>query len=245
MNLGGKRVLVTGGTSGIGLETARQLVKFGAEVWILGRNAVKLAELKAEGLGGGNALAFDMLAFDGYREFVKTLPLFDAVVHSAGVVENNPLKYFSLEKYQRIIGTNQTAPLLLTAELVRAAKLNARGSVVMLASITGTRIGMKGIAAYAASKSALVGMMKVMALELAPKLIRVNCVSPGMVNTELVANASYLSEDVKKADMARYPLGGRYAEPSEVADVIAFLVSDHSSFMTGENLTVDGGYCLQ
>lgn len=245
MNLSGKRILITGGSSGIGLASAKRLAGFGAEVWVVARNADKLSALGPAGLGGGNALQFDMLDFGACRAFVATLPAFDAVVHSAGVVENNPLKYFSMEKYDRIVGTNQTAPLLLTAELVRAAKLNRGGAVVFLASISGTRIGMKGIAAYAASKAALTGMAKVLALELAPKLIRVNCVSPGMVNTELVANATYLSDDAKKADMARYPLGGRYAEPSEVADVIAFLVSDHSSFMTGENLTVDGGYCIQ
>lgn len=245
MNLSGKRVLITGATSGIGLATAQHLIKFGAEVWALGRNAEKLAALESAGLGGGAALPFDVLEFAAYREFVTTLPAFDAIVHSAGIVENNPVKYFSLEKYERTIGTNQTAPLLLTSELVRAGKLQPKGSVIFLASISGTRIGMKGIAAYAASKSALVGMTKVLALELAPKQIRVNCISPGMVNTELVANANYLSDDAKKADMMKYPLGGRYAEPREIADVIAFLVSDHSSFMTGENLTVDGGYCIQ
>jgi NAD(P)-dependent dehydrogenase (short-subunit alcohol dehydrogenase family) len=245
MNLNGKRVLVTGATSGIGLATARELVAMGAEVWGLGRNAERLALLAASGLNGGQALAFDMLDFDACRAFVAGLPGFDAVVHSAGVVENSPLRYFSREKYERTIGINQSAPLLLTAELARAARLNAGGSIVFLASISGTSIGMKGIAAYAASKAALVGMAKVLALELAPKGIRVNCVSPGMVNTELVAGATYLSEEAKKADMAKYPLGGRYAEPKEVAGVIAFLVSDHSSFMTGQNLTVDGGYSIQ
>jgi NAD(P)-dependent dehydrogenase (short-subunit alcohol dehydrogenase family) len=83
-----------------------------------------------------------------------------------------------------------------------------------------------------------------MALYLAGKSIRINCVSPGMVQTELITSASYISEENKRVDMTKYPLGGRYAEPIEVANLILFLLGDESSFITGQNLVIDGGYTL-
>ncbi len=245
MNLDKKAILLTGATSGIGWTAMQRLIEFGATVSAIGRNQVRLNQVKSKFQENAEVHNYDILNYDGYREFVKNLPKFDAVVHCAGIVENNPIKYFSLEKYNRIIGTNQTAPLLMTAELIRADKINRGGAIVFVSSISGPKVGMKGISAYAASKAALVGMSKVLALELAPKMIRVNCVSPGMVKTELIDNLSYFTEEQKKIDMAKYPLGNRYASPLEVADAIAFLVSQHSEFITGDNLVVDGGFSIQ
>ena len=132
----------------------------------------------------------------------------------------------------------------MMGELVRSNKIAKSASIVFLSSITGAMIGMKGITSYAASKASLLGAAKVMALELAHKNIRVNCVAPGMVNTELVRGAGYLSEEDKKIDMARYPLGRRYAEPEEVAGTISFLIGKDSSFITGQTIIVDGGFTL-
>jgi len=104
---------------------------------------------------------------------------------------------------------------------------------------------MKGTAAYAGTKAALTAYAKVMALELAQKLIRINTVSPGMVKTALIQNQSQVSEEALQLDMQKYPLGKRYAEADEVASVIRFLLSNDSSFITGADIVVDGGFSIQ
>jgi NAD(P)-dependent dehydrogenase (short-subunit alcohol dehydrogenase family) len=240
-----KNVLVTGATSGIGYGTACRLLDAGCRIVAIGRNAARLDELVTLAPDRVTAVPFDLLDFDAYRAYVLDLPAIDGLVHCAGVVDNNPIRFFSLEKYQRLIAINQTAPLLLTAELARANKINAGGSIVFVASINGPTVAIRGCAAYAASKAALVGISKVLALEMGHKNIRVNCVSPGMVETEMTEGLTQLTEEAVRADRARYPLGGRYAKVKEVADSIAYLLSDAAGFVTGQNLIIDGGYSVQ
>ena len=239
-----KLAVITGPTSGIGLAVVGRLLEDGCCVWVIGRNPEKLTSIQERWGELCRFIKFDLNDLNRYGDFVAGLPIFDGVVFSAGVVGNNPLKFFSVEKYRNLISVNQDSPIVMTGDLVRKNKIGLSGSIVFLSSITGAVVGMKGIASYAASKAALLGAAKVMALELAHKGIRVNCVAPGMVNTELVKNATYLSDDAKKSDMARYPLGSRYAEPSEVAGVISFLLGKDASFITGQTIVVDGGFTL-
>lgn len=241
----GKHILVAGATSGIGYEVTKDLLAAGAHVTAIGRNTTRLKELERIGGSALMPVPFDLTEFTRYREVLSNTEAIDGLVYSAGIVENNPLRFFSMEKYQRTVDINQTAPLTLISELARTDKLMNNASIVLLSSILGSNIGMKGTAAYAGTKAALIAFAKVMSLELAHKFIRVNCVSPGMVETELVANAHQLSEEAIQIDKNRYPLGKRYARASEISSTIRFLLSNDSSFITGQSIVVDGGYCSQ
>lgn len=240
-----KRILVTGATSGIGHAVTVDLLAAGSHVLAIGRNAERLQELVRHADDQVTPIACDLVDFGGYAGLVASIPPLDGVVCSAGIVENNPLRFFSLEKYQRTVDINQTAPLLLVAELAKANKLRDNASIVLLSSITGTEIGMKGTAAYAATKAAMAAYAQVMALEFGHKNIRVNAVAPGMVQTPLVEGSHQLSAEAIQLDKARYPLGKRYARPEEISSVVRFLLSDDSSFITGQNLVVDGGFTSQ
>jgi NAD(P)-dependent dehydrogenase (short-subunit alcohol dehydrogenase family) len=240
-----RHVLVTGATSGIGLAVCRDLLRHGCNIIAMGRNSDRLAELKASNPDRVTEIAFDLTDFDSYGSVFSNLPKLDGVVLSAGVVGNNPLRFFSLEKYRKLIDINQTAPITVVAELAKKSKLNKGASIVFLSSINGYLVGTKGMADYAASKAALMAYAKVMALELAHHSIRVNCVCPAVVDTELVQNANQLSEADAEADRQKYPLEKRHARPEEVASTVRFLLSGDSSFITGTNIVVDGGYTVQ
>jgi NAD(P)-dependent dehydrogenase (short-subunit alcohol dehydrogenase family) len=245
MRLDNKTVLITGATSGIGHATATRLVADGATIVAIGRNQDRLDEMVKQWGEKCVPIAFDLSIVDEFPRLVQRLPKLHAAVMSAGIVKNNPVKFFDRASFDEILNINLISPLLLTVALANGKRLEQGGSIVLLSSTNGTAVGIKGTLAYASSKAALTGAAKVLALELSAKNIRVNCVAPGMVATEMVANLSQLSSEMVKADMAKYPLGKRYAEPREIADLIAFLISEQSSFITGQTLTIDGGYCIQ
>ena len=243
--LDGKTVLVTGATSGIGRGVCDALLAAGAAIVAVGRNQEQLDELSRCAPSRVRPVVFDLTEFARYQEVFSPLGQIDGLVYSAGITDNNPLRFFSLDRYQRVVDINQTAPLALVSQLARTGQFNSGASIVLLASILGPTIGMKGTAAYAGTKGALLAFVKVMALELSNKLIRVNSVSPGMVNTPLIANQQQVSNQALQIDRQKYPLGKRYAEVGEVASLVRFLVSGESSFITGANIVVDGGFSIQ
>lgn len=242
--LDGKTILVTGATSGIGETLCTELATAGARVVAIGRNEAKLARLRSLS-PRMEVLALDLVDVSLYPAAFATLEKVDGVVCSAGIYETNLMRYFSIEKHEQVMRINLTAPIALVNELLRQRKLNTGASIVFLSSILGPVTGLVGAVSYASSKAALVACAKTLALELARYSVRVNCVSPGMVETEMTQGLGYASEESRKADMAKYPLGGRYAKPAEITSAIRYLLSDEASFITGANLVIDGGCSVQ
>ncbi len=239
-----RTILVTGATSGIGETLCRELAALGARVLAIGRNQEKLAQLRALSTNI-QTISLDLTDLQAYAEAFSDLDQIDGVVCSAGMYETNLMRYFSIEKHEHVMRTNLTAPLALVNELVKKRKLNQGASIVFLSSILGPITGLIGSVSYASSKAALVACAKTLALELARYSIRVNCVSPGMVETEMTSGLGYTSEESSRADKAKYPLGARYATPAEVTSAIRYLLSAEASFITGTNLVIDGGCSVQ
>lgn len=251
MNYGCKdlKVVISGGTSGIGLATARLLLRDEAQVVLLGRSQEKgqiaLKQLAEEGLADKAAfLSCDIREAESckavaakIKEALKTDAL-DILVNSAGVYEEQGLEQLEEEAYLRIFDTNVKGTLLLTKTLL--PMLQKGGSIVNIASDAGIS-GNYGCPVYCASKGAVVALTKALALDLAPK-IRVNCICPADVDTPLLeAQLEACGGGYTKAEMAEcYPLE-RIGRAEEIAHVICSVASPVNSFMTGSIIPVDGG----
>lgn len=243
-SLAGKTVLVTGASSGIGRATAIECAKMGATVVVTGRNADRLNETfgQLEGEGHTQILA-DLLNSDNVTKLTELLPSLDGLVHCAGLIKTVPFQFVNEENLAAVMDVNFTVPTLLSALLVKKKKLNKNSSVVFISSISGKYCSSFGNSIYTASKSAIDGIAKGMALDVASKGIRVNCVNPGMINTAIL-EGGVISQEQLDEDKKRYPLK-RYGNPEEVAYAVIYLLSDASAWVTGSNLLIDGGYTLQ
>jgi len=240
----GKRIMVTGATSGIGRALCTDLLARGAHVFATGRDASKLADLERES-DRVKTIRIDLTEFAQYEAALKFDGKLDGLVCSAGMYQTTLLQYFPLDVHELIMRTNLTSPLAVIAHLQKKRLLNRGASIVLISSILGPEVGLIGSASYAASKAALVGCTKSLALELARSQVRINCVSPGMVETKMTRSLDYMSSNAIEADRAKYPLGKRYAKAEEVTAAVRFLLSDEASFITGTNLIVDGGCSAQ
>ena len=243
-SLTNKTILVTGASSGIGKATAIECSKMGAKVIITARNEEKLKETLSLLEGDGHQMIIaDLSNTDEIDNLVSQLPEINGLVNNAGKTITLPCNFITEEKLADIVSVNMTAPILLFSKLLKKKKLIKGSSVVFTSSINGIKTGSVGSSMYCATKGALSGFVKTAAIEYATKQIRVNCVCPGMINTNIlefgVVTEEQLVEDAKK-----YPLG-RYGKPEEVAWAMIYLLSDASSFVTGSNLVIDGGYTIQ
>ena len=242
--LDGKRALITGGTSGIGLETAHQFLAEGARLAVTGSSSGSIEAARSE-LGpevlvlqadAGNAAAQQPLAQAVGEAFGKL----DVVFINAGIAALRPLEQWSEADFDRTIAINLKGPFFLMQALL---PILANPASVVLNTSVNARIGMPNSAVYAASKAGLASMTRTLSGELIGRGIRVNAVSPGPISTPLYGKLGLLGDEVDKASasiLAQIP-AGRFGEPSEIAKAVGFLASDVFAFTVGSELVVDGG----
>jgi len=240
--LEGKKILVTGASSGIGKAIAIESSKMGAKLIITGRNKQRLQEtfLMLDGTGH-NLIIADLLIKDDLDRLYKETPVINGLVNCAGLTITKPFKFISDVDLRSVMDLNFEIPFKLTRSIIKAKKINNKASIVFISSIDGVKVSHIANSIYSASKGAINGLCKGLALELAPN-IRVNTVIPGMIDTNILSGSA-ITEEQLKTDIKRYPLG-RYGKPEEVAYAIIYLLSDASSWITGSNLLIDGGYTL-
>lgn len=238
-SLTGKTILVTGASSGIGRGIAVACSKMGAKVFINGRKEEKLKTTLAQMLGDENKIiAADLTKTEEIDRLVEELPKLDGIVHCAGMGQRVLCKQIQESDLDTIMAVNFKAPVMLQTGILKKKKINRQGSIVFIDSIA-TDEPSCGNALYSASKGALLSYSRCLALELAPRLVRVNCISPAMVWTDLVFNGGITEDDLKE-DEKRYPLK-RYGRPEDIANLAIYLLSDASSWMTESNIRITGG----
>ena len=239
-SLEGKTVIVTGASSGIGKATAILCAEMGAKVVALGRNEQRLAETMAQLQGEGHIMsAFDLNDEKAMDAAIAALSLVDGVACCAGVANMTPFQFVAKEEMDRVFSANFFSPVMLVNKLLKAKKLQKGSSVVFVSSVDGPKVVHAGNSVYSASKSALVGMARNMAVDLVGKKIRVNSVLPGTTDTKMIRTTNVMEEMLQETAKS-LPMK-RFAMPQEIANAIVFLLSEASSYITGTELVVDGG----
>ena len=244
MQFSGKNVLVTGSSRGIGAEVAKTLAGFGLKVWVNYRSGAEAADKVKEEIeaAGGSAavIGFDVSDEAAFVDAIKTIIDSDGelsyLVNNAGITNDKLALRMKTEDFMSVINANLTSCFIGCREFFKGARKKKFGSVVNIASVVG-ETGNAGQTNYSASKGGVIAMTKSFALEAATSGIRYNTVTPGFIATEMT---EVLSDDVKEELYEKIPMA-RMGEAKEIADAVAFLLSDHASYITGETLKVNGG----
>lgn len=239
-----KVAIVTGGASGIGLAIAEKFVQNKIRTIIIGRDQKKLDCAKNKLGELCEAVAYDLTDLSGIPKLVSGLTQrfgqIDILVNNAGINMKKDFTEVTDEDFQKIMLTNVTSIFVLSREMVKCMLEKNNGGVIINISSMAAQYGLPKVIAYSASKNAIDGMTKAMAVELSPKGIRVNAIAPGFITTDMTAKA--LSDDPERMNkaMARTPMG-KFGLPADIGDAALFLVSDGAKYITGVILPVDGG----
>ena len=242
VELPGKHLLITGASSGIGRSTSILCAQLGATLIICGRNELRLNDTLVSLSGEGHrAIRCDQTHESDIINMVESLPMLDGIVYCAGIQETCLTKNIDMHVLEKLMNTNFNSTVLLNSQILQKKKLKKNASIVFVSSVA-IEYAEIGNAVYSSSKAALTSFAHVLALELSSRRIRVNTVMPGMVRTPLHEQFEVTEEQFEKDEM-NYPLG--YGEPEDVANAIAFLLSDASRWITGSDLLLDGGLTLK
>lgn len=235
--------IVTGGGSGLGYAITEKLIQQNIHTIIIGRNPDKLAAAKQAFGGLCTCIAFDLSNLAGIPQLVDGIMQeqgkIDILVNNAGINMKKPFTEVSDEEFQRVIQTNVNAVFALSREVAKVMLPHKRGAIVNISSMA-SQYGIPKVIAYTASKSAIEGMTRAMAVDLSPEGIRVNCVAPGFIATDMSAKALDNDPERKQKVLSRTPMG-TLGTPEDVAEAVYFFASDASKFVTGTVLPVDGG----
>lgn len=244
MKFSGKNVLITGASKGIGAEIARVLASFKLKVWINYRSDSKKAldlkeEIESKG-GEASIICFDATDEKAFSEAIALIKQSDGelgyLVNNAGITNDKLALRMKVDEFKNILDANLTSCFIGCKEALKVMSKQRRGSIVNISSIVGER-GNMGQTNYAASKGGMISMTKSFAYEGAPRDVRFNVITPGFIKTDMT---SLLSDEIRLEYEKNIPLS-RMGESQEVANSVAFLLSDYSSYITGEVLKVNGG----
>ncbi len=238
-------VLVTGGTRGIGAAIANDFEAAGCELILTGTDPAKIHELNlANAIRGIRHIRYlqadfnDESSLQRFLEELDRLPQIDVCVNNAGINKHNPITDIRVEDYDQIARVNLRAPALICRTVCRKMQAARYGRIVNIGSIWSV-ISKARRAVYATTKAGLIGLTRTIAVDMGPYNVLANVVSPGFVLTELTT--STLSPEEMEDLSAQVPVN-RFAQPSEIARVVLFLASDLNTYLTGQNIVVDGGF---
>ena len=238
-SLEGKTILITGAASGIGKATSIESSKLGAKIVAVDLNGDGLTNLLSQMEGGDHLLFTGNLCDDDFlRQLAEDVPSLDGVFLCAGVSDTTPVKFITEEKIDRVFDVNLKAPIMMLKQLLVKKKINKGGSLVWMSSYGAEKVE-PGLGIYAASKSAVNGIMRAYAKELVSRKIRSNSIMPMMIRTELLNTLNNISDKDWEKQEAMYPLG--FGSPLDVAYAAIYLFSDASRWITGTQIKMDGG----
>lgn len=239
-SLENKTILVTGASSGIGKAIAIECSKMGAQVVITGRNEQRLQETYGQLEGTHPAyIVADLTKKEDIETLAKQIDSLNGLVNCAGISGHFLFSFLKEDDINKMFNINFFSQLYLTKEVLNKKKMTKNSSIIFITSTSGILSSYIGGSIYSATKGALNGLLKTLAIELAPKKVRVNSVMPSMIETSIMDSGNITDEQIE-LDKQKYPLK-RYGTPKEVAYAVIYLLSDASSWTTGTNLLIDGG----